>query len=270
MKGGASFLKREAVVQRVRRPLAWQCSSKGKHEPDTDDFVRCFEREDDARRVFSALPGRMEAFGLEPHPDKTRLIPFTRPARKQAGGRGPGVFDFPGFMMYRKRMRGGVWRFSCRTRGSRASRAVRRIGEYCRRNRHLPVREQYAGLCRGLHGHFNCFGVNGNMPALRQVYWQRPRGNGSSGCAGGDSGCAPRRRSGDRLQATPLEMCEKLSQTLRDVREIVRNFFRKRRRGRQTRRMMLVLSQRLCPPRPDCASGPQAKAPGSIPNCFAR
>jgi hypothetical protein len=34
------------------------------------------------------------------------------------------------------------------------------------------VREQYAGLCRRLHGHFNYFGVNGNMPALRQVYWQ--------------------------------------------------------------------------------------------------
>jgi group II intron reverse transcriptase/maturase len=137
-----------------------------------DDFVMCFEREEDARRVFSVLPKRMEAFGLELHPDKTRLIPFTRPAREQAGGKGPGAFDFLGFTMYWKRMRGGVWQFSCQTRSSRVSRAVRRIGEYCRLNRHLPVREQYASLCRRLHGHFNYFGVNGNMPALRQVYWQ--------------------------------------------------------------------------------------------------
>ncbi len=43
-----------------------------------DDFVMCFEREDDARRVFDVLPKRMGAYGLELHPDKTKLIPFTR------------------------------------------------------------------------------------------------------------------------------------------------------------------------------------------------
>ena len=137
-----------------------------------DDFVMCFEREDDARRVFAVLPKRMEAFGLALHPDKTRLIPFTRPAPERTSGKGPGAFDFLGFTMYWKRTRGKVWQFSCQTRTSRISRAVQRIGEFCRRNRHMPVRDQHAGLCRRLQGHFNYFGVNGNTAAIRQVYWQ--------------------------------------------------------------------------------------------------
>lgn len=65
-----------------------------------DDFVMCFEYEDDARRVFDVLPKRMRAYGLELHPDKTRLISFARPARTQRKGKGPGTFDFLGFTLY--------------------------------------------------------------------------------------------------------------------------------------------------------------------------
>ena len=134
-----------------------------------DDFVICFEYEDDARRVYEVLPKRLESYGLSLHPDKTRLIAFTRPSREQSGGKGPGTFDFLGFTLYWKRTRSGSWRFSCKTRGSRLRRAIQRIGEYCRRNRHLPVRKQHAGLSCRLRGHFNYFGVNGNLDALRRV-----------------------------------------------------------------------------------------------------
>lgn len=136
-----------------------------------DDFVMCFEHEEDARMVYDALPKRLESYGLSLHPDKTRLIPFTRPPREQDGGKGPGTFDFLGFTLYWKRTRSGTWVFACKTRGSRLRRAVQRIGEYCRLNRHFPVKEQYAGLRRRLQGHYNYFGVNGNMNALSQVCW---------------------------------------------------------------------------------------------------
>jgi group II intron reverse transcriptase/maturase len=131
-----------------------------------DDFVMCFENEEDARRVFEVLPKRMQAYGLTLHPDKTRLIPFTRPAKSQVGGKGPGTFDFLGFTLYWKRSRQGAWVFSCKTRGSRLRRAIQRVDEFCRRNRHHHVKEQHAGLCRRLRGHFNYFGVNGNAKSL--------------------------------------------------------------------------------------------------------
>jgi group II intron reverse transcriptase/maturase len=136
-----------------------------------DDFVMCFERGDDARRVLAALRGRMESFGLTLHPDKTRLIAFERPSREQTGGRGPGTFDFLGFTMYWKRARSGAWIFSCKTQATRFRRAVKRIEEFCRSRRHESIRDQHAGLCRRLRGHFNYFGVNGNGRMLQRLVW---------------------------------------------------------------------------------------------------
>ena len=43
-----------------------------------DDFVIEFREESDARRCLAALKERFSKFGLELHPDKTRLIEFGR------------------------------------------------------------------------------------------------------------------------------------------------------------------------------------------------
>ena len=43
------------------------------------------------------------------------------------------------------------------------------VAEWCRRHRHDEVKEQHAALTRRIAGHFNYFGVNGNLPALRYV-----------------------------------------------------------------------------------------------------
>jgi hypothetical protein len=65
-----------------------------------DDFVVGFERRDEAERFLAELRERFAQFGLELHPDKTRLLPFGRkPDRDWRNGRGgkPGTFDFLGF-----------------------------------------------------------------------------------------------------------------------------------------------------------------------------
>jgi group II intron reverse transcriptase/maturase len=150
-----------------------------------DDFVICFSRQDDANRVMDVLPKRMAAYGLTLHPDKTRLICFHRPPKHRTGGKGPGTYDFLGFTFYWRRARDGRWVNGCKTRASRLRRAIRRVGEYCRRNRHNPIPEQYEGICRRLRGHYNYFGVNGNIQALRMMLfhvrrtwfaWLRRRG----------------------------------------------------------------------------------------------
>ncbi len=55
-----------------------------------DDFVICFEREEDARRVMEVLPKRMEKYGLTLHPEKTRLVEFRPPRPEDKGSGGPG------------------------------------------------------------------------------------------------------------------------------------------------------------------------------------
>jgi predicted transcriptional regulator len=48
-------------------------------------------------------------------------------------------------------------------------RFVMAVAEWCRSHRHRDVEEQRVALARRLAGHFNYFGVNGNMPALKHV-----------------------------------------------------------------------------------------------------
>jgi len=134
-----------------------------------DDGVIAFEREDDARRVMGVIAKRFERYGLRLHPEKTRVVRYERPRRGDSTGKGPGTFDFLGFTHYWHRSRRGYWVPRIKTRKARLRRFVVTVASWCRSHRHLEVREQHAALTQRIAGHFNYFGVNGNVPALRHV-----------------------------------------------------------------------------------------------------
>jgi hypothetical protein len=134
-----------------------------------DDFIIGFEREDDARRVMAVLEKRLGRFGLTLHPDKTRLLPFWLPPKRQQGGQGPATFDFLGFTFYWQRTRGGYWRMGCKTRRASLRRAKQAIYDWGRRHRHQPVEAQHAALGRRLRGHCNDCGVSGHLQSLRHL-----------------------------------------------------------------------------------------------------
>lgn len=137
-----------------------------------DDFVIAFECRDDAERVMAVIGKRMQRFGLTLHPDKTRLLPFRRPDRRQEGDPEPVTFDFLGFTAYWRRGHKGGWAFSLKTRTARLRRAIASVNEFCRSRRHDSVAQQHADLCRRLNGHMNYFGVNGNSHSLSDLlYW---------------------------------------------------------------------------------------------------
>lgn len=133
-----------------------------------DDFILLFEREDDARRVHDVLPKRFGKYGLELHPEKTRLVRFTRPKSKsdKDDDDDPGSFDLLGFTHHWALSRNGYWVVMLKTAKNRFSKAVRTITEWCRTHRHLSVKEQHAALTRKLRGHYSYFGVMGNATAL--------------------------------------------------------------------------------------------------------
>jgi len=69
-----------------------------------DDFVIAFALESDARRVMDVLPKRFGKYGLTLHPEKTRLVKFTKPRRKDGDdgdGDKPGSFELLGFKIGR-------------------------------------------------------------------------------------------------------------------------------------------------------------------------
>ena len=133
-----------------------------------DDFVIAFEKQDDAERVMEVLHKRMETYGLTLHPEKTRLFAFTPPSGDD-DGKGSATFDLLGFTLYWRRTRRGGWAMWCKTRRARVSRAIKTAADWCRRHRHLPVKEQHAALVRRVQGHINYFGVNGNLESLTRV-----------------------------------------------------------------------------------------------------
>jgi group II intron reverse transcriptase/maturase len=131
-----------------------------------DDFVFGFEREDDAKRVMSVLGQRFERYGLHLHPDKTHLLPFHRPTLGDRKGKGPATFDLLGFTLYWRRTGKGRWMPTLKTRMARLRRAITAVADWCRSHRHESVKEQHAALTRRIEGHFNYFGVNGNIRSL--------------------------------------------------------------------------------------------------------
>ena len=138
-----------------------------------DDFVMVFTCEDDARRVLEVLPKRFEKFGLQLHPDKTRLVPFARPQSAPATLpvteiREPGTFDFLGFRHHWGRSRRGFWVVRRRTATDRFRRALKTIAQWCRHYRHLPVQQQHRTLSQKLTGHYGYFGITGNFSMLQR------------------------------------------------------------------------------------------------------
>ena len=142
-----------------------------------DDFVLCFEQEEDARRVMEVLPKRLGKYGLDLHPDKTRLVRFERPPRPRGPKPPrredrPETFDLLGFTHYWGLSREKRWIIKRKTAKDRFARTVRAIAEWCRRNRCVPIRDQHAILSRKLHGHYAYFGITGNGEALVRLRYE--------------------------------------------------------------------------------------------------
>lgn len=143
-----------------------------------DDFVVVLSRRDDARRVLDVLPKRFGKYGLELHPEKTRLVRFRRPPKDGVRGEGvakldgPECFDLLGFTHQWARSRIGNWVVKLRTSSARVSRTLRQANQWCRAHRHQPVPWQHRRLCRALLGHYGYFGVTGNISALEMIRWE--------------------------------------------------------------------------------------------------
>jgi RNA-directed DNA polymerase len=134
-----------------------------------DDAVIGCELEADAKRMMEVLPKRFAKYGLSIHPEKTRLISFGRPAYRTEATRGDNTFDFLGFTHYWTRSRRGYWVIKRKTAGKRVRKTIVAMRDWCRRNRHRPLGEQYRILCSKLRGHFQYFGTRGNLRAMETV-----------------------------------------------------------------------------------------------------
>jgi len=140
-----------------------------------DDFVIGCELESDARRILAVLPRRFNRYGLTIHSEKTKLVRFGEPPKGQGGGK-PETFDFLGFTHYWAKTRRGNWVIKRKTARKRQRRSIKSLWQWCKKNRHLSLREQYRVLCQKLNGHYQYYGIVGNYRQMAKLYYRAIQG----------------------------------------------------------------------------------------------
>jgi group II intron reverse transcriptase/maturase len=138
-----------------------------------DDVAVLFESKHDAEQFLAILPKRFGDYGLTLHPDKTRLVRFLRPDVDDDGR--SETFDLLGFTHYWGLSRSGGWIVKHRTARDRFCRALRRLREWCRWNRHHPLKEQHRTLKKKLDGHYGYYGISSNFRQIAHFFYQARR-----------------------------------------------------------------------------------------------
>src|SRR5712671_2382656 len=141
-----------------------------------DDLVVGFENRAEAERFLEQFRERLAKFGLELHPEKTRLIEFGRFAasNRQRRGQGkPETFTFLGFTHYcGKRRKDGafiVWR---ETAKKRLVAKLQGIKLELTRLRHEPIALVGEWLRKVITGYYRYHAVPGNLPRLNLFRWR--------------------------------------------------------------------------------------------------
>ena len=135
-----------------------------------DDFIVGFQHRHEAERFLAILRERLAKFGLELHPEKTRLLEFGSWAGKNRERRGQGkpeTFNFLGFTHICSRKRSnGMFTVLRQTMRKRLQAKLNEVKIELRKRLHDPVPEVGKWLRSVVGGHVNYYGVPGNQQAM--------------------------------------------------------------------------------------------------------
>lgn len=143
-----------------------------------DDLVVGFQHKEDAEHFLDGLKERMQKFGLEIHPEKTRLIQFGRFAaqhRERQGMGKPETFGFLGFTHICGRTRSGRFLVLRHTIKKRMRAKLQEVKETLRLHMHRPLPEQGGWLRNVVRGYYAYHAVPTNVLALEAFRTQVTR-----------------------------------------------------------------------------------------------
>ncbi len=136
-----------------------------------DDAVLGFEHRDEAERFLEQLQERLAKFGLELHPEKTRLIEFGRFAaerRKRRGAGKPETFNFLGFThICGTNYQTGKFTILRKTIGKRMAAKLKEIRAQLRKRMHARVPGTVKWLQQVVQGYFQYHAIPGNFARLQ-------------------------------------------------------------------------------------------------------
>jgi len=138
-----------------------------------DDAVAAFEHKEDAERFIQELEERLSKFGLRVNKEKTRMVEFGKEVWEQgvANQKKTGTFDFLGFTHYGMASRRGKFIMGHKTAKKKLAMSIMQTKEWLKRVRNqCRMKEWWPTLKAKLRGHYNYYGISGNMRCLRQFY----------------------------------------------------------------------------------------------------
>lgn len=148
--------------------LRKKCKGEVYYVRYADDFLLMFQYENEALKVMEALKARLGKFGLELAEDKTRTLPI---------GRFKGTkedFDFLGFTFFNTKTRGGKYRLGVRTSKKKLKAKRQDAKAWLHNNMHKPIAKTMERIQLSLQGHFNYYGVSGNLVQIYK-FWRYVR-----------------------------------------------------------------------------------------------
>jgi group II intron reverse transcriptase/maturase len=137
-----------------------------------DDFIVCFQYREDAVKFQEVLTKRLAKFTLQIEPNKTRLVEFGRFSYKHAIEKSKKMETvyFLGFTHYCTRNRNGNFMVGRKTEKTRLKRSMKNVTDKMREIRHCSIEEQVNKINQILRGHYNYYGMGGNLSSLFKMY----------------------------------------------------------------------------------------------------
>ena len=144
-----------------------------------DDFIIGCQYPEESQKIVQSIKDRFAKFGLTLAEDKTRVIEYGRFAkeRRQERGQGkPETFTFLGFTHYCDTARKGAFVVRHKTSGKKYRESVKRLKEWMRSMKNMrPLPELWNTLSLKLNGHYQYYGVSGNLRRLRSFECEAER-----------------------------------------------------------------------------------------------
>jgi group II intron reverse transcriptase/maturase len=136
-----------------------------------DDAVLGFQHRHEAERFLEQLRERLAKFGLELHPEKTRLMAFGRYAaqrRRERGQGKPETFTFLGFThICGTNHQTGQFEIHRQTIGKRMAAQLKEIAAQLRQRMHESIGKTLTWLQSVVRGYFQYHAIPGNEERLR-------------------------------------------------------------------------------------------------------
>lgn len=136
-----------------------------------DDFVVCFEYEEEAKKFYEELKERLAKFNLKLSEDKSKIIRFGKKAKDNKD-----TFNFLGFTHMGRKGRKGYYKVVHKTEQKKLKHKKQEIKQWIKENIQMPTSELIKKLNIKLIGHYRYYGITDNYSRIKEyknyVQWQ--------------------------------------------------------------------------------------------------